>query len=51
MLWNVYNQKSGLFLGCYEASSPEAAIREMMVDAGCQDEPSTDLVAVEVEAD
>lgn len=47
--YEIENTSSGQILGTYEADSPEAAIRAMLADAGCTDEPDPDLVATEVE--
>jgi hypothetical protein len=49
--YTVRNTKSGLDLGTFDAATPEEAIQAMLDDAGCTDEPSSSLVAEEVEAD
>lgn len=43
--FEVINTVSGLTLGVYEADSALSAIAEMMADAGCDDEPSNELIA------
>ena len=44
-LYQIQNRVSGAALGVYEGASEDAAIRAMLADAKCLDEPSTDLVA------
>jgi hypothetical protein len=46
--YSIENTTSGAVLGTYKADSEDAAIRAMLADAGCADEPEADLVAVEV---
>jgi hypothetical protein len=48
--YRIHNTASGLDLGIWEAASADEAIRAMLADARCDDEPSLDLVAEEVEA-
>lgn len=49
MKYLIYNERSGVELGTYEGDSPEDAIQAMLDDAGCDDEPSADLRAIEVQ--
>lgn len=44
----VENTRSGLCLGVYATATADEAIRAMLANAGCTDEPDADLVATEV---
>ena len=43
--FRIQNTTSGADLGVYEGETADEAIRAMLADAGCKDEPSDDLVA------
>jgi len=43
--YNIYNATSGQDLGEYDGETEDEAIRAMLADAGCTDEPSDDIVA------
>ena len=46
--YEIYNTASSESLGIYHGNTEEEAIRAMMKDAGCDDEPGDDLKAVMV---
>jgi CYTH domain-containing protein len=47
--YRVEHRVSGFDAGFFAATSPEEAIAAMMTDADCDDEPSPDWIATEVE--
>lgn len=47
--YRVEHRVSGFDVGFFAAASPEGAIAVMMEDANCDDEPSADWIATEVE--
>lgn len=49
--YQIINVASGWTMGVYEAIDGESAIREMMDDAGSDEEPSPDLQAFPVDLD
>lgn len=47
--YEIANTESGVILGVYEGETAADAIRAMLADAGCTDEPDAGLVAREVD--
>jgi hypothetical protein len=44
----VYNAQSGHQFGLYDAITEDQAIAEMLLDAGCEDEPHPELKATKL---
>jgi hypothetical protein len=47
-MYRIENRTSGAYLGEYPGEDADAAIRAMLVDAGCPDAPADDIRAVQV---
>lgn len=47
--YEVYNTKSGAYIGAYEGETPAGAIAAMLGDAGSDEDPAADVKAVQVD--